>query len=95
MASITERSLKDGSTVSLAQIYVKKKGFPPYRGSRGFNLWPAATALAKKGKQEIQSAPDTATSRERAVTKGDAIDTYVNQFMRQIGRTKAQVLQTS
>lgn len=94
MASITERTLKDGSTVYLAQIYVKKKGFPPYRESRSFDRRPAAAAWAKKRTQEIQSAPDPTTFRKRAVTLSDAIDTYVNQTMRQIGRTKAQVLRT-
>ena len=94
MATIVERKRKDGSSAFVAQIVIKRKGSPTYREARSFDRRTAAIAWAKKRTNEVRNAPDPMALKKRAVTLSDAIGTYVNQSIRQIGRTKAQVLRT-
>ncbi len=95
MATIRERTRKDGSKSYLVQIVRRN---PAYQESRTFDKRKTAQAWAKNREAEIDSeiaaghAPQKRSAKR--VTLGDAIDKYVKESMREIGKTKAQVLKT-
>lgn len=95
MATIVERKKKDGSASYLAQIIRRGHGL---KESRTFPSRKAADAWAKAREKEI--AADLAdgrspvTQKAKAVTLGDAIDKYLLESKKEIGKTKEQCLQT-
>lgn len=95
MATFRERTLKSGKTSVTAQIVRRN---PPYQEARTFDKRKAAENWAKKREKEIDD--DIAAGRKvqkrgaKEVTLGDAIDRYITESMREIGKTKAQVLRT-
>lgn len=95
MATFRERTLKSGKTSVLAQITRRGHMQPE---SRTFDNRKKAEAWAKKREKEIDT--DIAAGRKvqrrgvKKVTLGDAIDRYITESMREIGKTKAQVLRT-
>lgn len=95
MATIRERTLKDGSKSYLAQI--TRRGQMKTE-TKTFKSRKTAQAWAKKREKEIDA--DIAAGRTpqkrgaKRVTLGDAIDKYISESMREIGKTKAQVLRT-
>jgi integrase len=95
MATFRERTLKSGKTSITAQIVRRN---PTYQESKTFDRMKTAKVWAKKRETEIDA--DIAAGRtpkkrgEARVTLGDAIGRYVEDSMRQIGGTKAQVLKT-
>ncbi|MDD9923508.1 MAG: site-specific integrase [Boseongicola sp.] len=95
MATFRERTLKSGKTSVTAQIVRRN---PAYQESKTFDKRKTAEAWAKKRESEIDAeiaAGRTPKKRsEMRVTLGDAIDKYVDESMREIGGTKAQVLRT-
>ncbi len=99
MGSIIKRKRKDGSVAWLAQIAIRRRGKTVLRENRTFELRSTAVAwiekrekdLAKPGALEKLAVADT---RRRDVTLGDAIDRYVEDSAKEIGRTKAQVLKS-
>ena len=95
IATIRERTRKDGSKSYLAQIILRT---PAYQESRSFDKRKTAQAWAKKREAEIDAdiAAGNAPQKrgEKRVTLGDAIDRYIAESMREIGKTKAQVLRT-
>ncbi len=80
----------------LAHIAIRRRGKTVLRENRTFELRSTAAAwieklekdLAKPGALENLPVADT---RRRDVTLGDAIDKYVEDSAKEIGRTKAQV----
>ncbi|MFG1370748.1 tyrosine-type recombinase/integrase [Xanthobacter oligotrophicus] len=94
MGTIIPRQRKDGSTAYQAQIVVKRSGEIVHREQMTFDRRNAAVvwleqrekALAVPGALEAARAPDP--------TLGEVIDRYVRESRREIGRTKAQVLNT-
>lgn len=93
MASIIERKRSDGSTAYLAQIVIKKKGKIVFRDSGTSDTYIAAEKWVAKRMKEVRAAgDDLAKLKANAVTLGDAIDRYVLESLKVIGRTKAQVL---
>lgn len=95
MATIVGRTRKDGSTVYLAQIVRRGHGF---QESRSFDKEKTAKAWAKKREAEIDAmiaeGLKPKTTKTQRKTLGDAIDKYVDESMKAIGKTKAQVLRT-
>lgn len=95
MASIIERTRKDGSKSYLAQIIRRASN---YQESRTFDKRKTAEAWAKNREKEIdiEIAAGRAPKKrsEKRVTLADAIDKYINESMTEIGKTKAQVLRT-
>lgn len=95
MATIVERTRKDGSIAYVAQITRRAHTL---QKSKTFPTRKAATAWAKKAEKEIDDAiaagndPSPATAKK--ITLGDAIDKYIHESMKEIGKTKAQVLRT-
>ena len=92
MGTIILRKRKDGSTGYHAQTLIKRCGKIVHRESRTFDRKQAASAwlekrekeLAKPGALEHEKAPDPILA--------EVIDRYTNESIKQIGRTKAQVL---
>lgn len=95
MATIVERKRKDGTSTFLAQIIRRAHGL---KESKTFPSRKAAEAWAKKREKEIASdlseGRSPLTQKAQAVTLGDAIDKYVKESLKEIGKTKAQCLQT-
>jgi len=95
MPTIRERTLKNGDKKFLAQIIRRN---PSYQESRTFDSKKKAAAWAKKREAEIDA--DIAAGHpvkkrsEQRVTLGDAIKRYISETKREIGGTKAQVLNT-
>ncbi|MEY8834784.1 tyrosine recombinase XerC [Phaeobacter italicus] len=94
MGSVTERKRLDGSVGYLAQIDLKRNG-KRFRDNRTFEKRLAAEAWIKKREKEVKAFEgDFLTLKQRNKTLADAIDRYVLESQREIGRTKAQVLRT-
>jgi len=95
MATFRERILKSGKTSVTAQIVRRN---PPYQEARTFDRRKTAETWAKRREGEIDAeiasgrAPKKLSAQR--VTLGDAIDKYIAESMREIGKTKAQVLRT-
>ncbi|MCP3972385.1 MAG: site-specific integrase [Rhodobacteraceae bacterium] len=95
MAQIIERKRKDGSTAYVAQINIRQNGKWAHRESRTFDKRSSASAWYKKRMKEIRALGDDLTpikSKDR--TLNAAIDRYITESVKEIGRTKAQVLRT-
>src|ERR1700716_2603541 len=94
MGTIIPRERKDGSTGYHAQVTIKRSGKIVHRETRTFDRKQAASAwlekreseLAKPGAVERQNIPDPKLAA--------VIDRYIEESIKEIGRTKAQVLAT-
>src|SRR5947199_9120171 len=94
MGAVVQRKRSDGSTGYQAQLPIKRAGKIVHRENRTFDRRQAASAwmekreteLAKPGALERQNMPDPKLSA--------AIDRYIEESIKEIGRTKAQVLAT-
>lgn len=97
MASIRERTLKDGSIRVEAQITRTVQG-QRYTEAKHFDKRRTAETWAKNREREIDAdiaaGRQIGKRREKRVTLGHAIDRYVADSMHEIGGTKAQVLRT-
>lgn len=78
----------------LAQIIIKRKGKPTYRESETFNRRSEAVAYLKVREPELKTDEGIERAKARGITVGGAIDAYVRESLKDIGRTKAQVLET-
>lgn len=95
MATIRERTRKDGSIAYMVQIIIARKGQKTFRESRTFDRRSTATKWATKREKELSEAEGHPQQlRQNKKTLGDAIALYVAQSEKEIGRTKAQVLRT-
>lgn len=92
MGTISERRRKDGSKSYTAQIRIKRDGKLAHTEAQTFERRPAASAWLKK--RETELAEPGALERIKTVDKtlGDAIDQYLLESRKEIGRTKAQCL---
>ncbi|MBY0297457.1 MAG: tyrosine-type recombinase/integrase [Methylobacterium sp.] len=91
MGTIVERPRKDGSTGYHAQIVVKRDG-RVHRETKTFDRRPAAAAWIKKRERELEQPGAVLAPKVREPSLADAIDRYVGESRRALGRTKAQVL---
>ncbi|WP_200879713.1 hypothetical protein [Palleronia rufa] len=96
MGTIIKRKRKDSTVAWLAQIAVRRAGKTVWRENRTFELRSTAAAWIEKREKDLakpgalENLPIGET-RRREVTLGDAIDKYVEDSAKAIGRTKAQV----
>lgn len=97
MGTISKRPRKDGTVAYMAQIVLKRDGKVILRENRTFDRRPAAAAWVKAREVELADPGARAgiSARPRSATLGDAIDRYVSESRREIGKTKAQVLETT
>lgn len=93
MGTIIKRPRRDGTVAYLAQIVVKSEGRTVVRESRTFDRRKAASDWIKMREAELKSGAASVTGKRRNRTLADAIDIYIRDSVKQIGRTKAQVLQ--
>lgn len=96
MGTIVERPRRDGSVAYMAQIMIMRDRKIVHRESRTFDRRPAAAAWISKREAEL-AKPDAVLGVRpsgRNPTLATAIDRYIAESRRQIGRTKAQVLAT-
>jgi hypothetical protein len=94
VGSIITKKHKDGSLAFSAQILIKRKSKILDRETRTFDRRQAAGAWLTKREAEL-SKPDAelgVKAARRNPTLADAIDRYVSESLKEIGRTKAQVL---
>jgi integrase len=93
MGTILERKRRDGTTGYHAQISVQRDGVA-HRETKTFDRRPAAAAWIKKREKELTAPGAIERQRANDPTLGDAIDRYIRESAREIGRTKAQVLRS-
>jgi len=92
MGSIRERRRADGSIGYTAQIILKRKGQDTYREALTFDRRGAATAWLKVREAELKEPGGIERAKNKGVTLADVILRYTRESVRDIGRTKAQVL---
>lgn len=92
MGSIRERRRKDGSIGYTAQIILKRKGKPTHREAATFDKRQQAMTWLKVREGELRQPGGIDRARVQGKTLGDTIDLYVEESVREIGRTKASVL---
>jgi len=92
MGTISARKRSDGTTAYTAQIRLKRDGKPAYSEAKTFDRKAAAAAWLKKREREL--ADPGVIEQASGPTLADAIDRYVDESVREIGRTKAQVLRS-
>ena len=97
MGTIQKRTRKDGTPTYTATVRVKRDGKVILSLSETFQRRPMAERwIAKKeAEAEAPGGVDRLKSGKRTgKTVGDAIDKYVESSLKEIGRTKAQVLRS-
>lgn len=92
MGSISPRKRKDGSTGYTAQIVLKKDRKVVFSEGRTFDRRAAAALWLEKREAELRAPGGIERARERGVTLGKAIEKYVAESQREMGKTKVQVL---
>jgi integrase len=92
MGTIVARKRNDGSTGYTAQILRKKAGKILHREAKTFDRKQAAESWVKRRETELDQpgAIDRAKAPDKSLA--DAIDRYIAESRKAIGRTKAQVL---
>jgi integrase len=92
MGTIVARKRKDGSVGYTAQVLLKRKGVIVHREAQTFDRKQAAKAWISR--RETELAEPGAFDRRQDPKLADVIDRYIAESKREIGRTKAQVLDT-
>lgn len=91
MGTITARKRKDDSVAFMARVRVMRDGIT-YHETETFDRRPAATSWIKKREREL-AKPGVITAYKAAdPSLARAIDRYTEESLKEIGRTKAQVL---
>lgn len=96
MGSIISRPRADGSIAYLAKIAIMREGIVMLRESRTFDRKPAAKAWIDNREKELAKpgALDRAKADQNDPPLSVAIDRYIDESEKAIGKTKAQVLRT-
>jgi len=94
VGTIIARKRGDGTTGYSAQILIKRKGVIVHRETQTFDRRQPAAIWLEKREKELRQPGALERARIKAPTLGVAIDRYVTESLKQIGRTKAQVLRT-
>jgi integrase len=96
MGSIINRPRADGTIAYLAKIAIMREGVVVLRESRTFDRKPAAKAWIE-GREKTLAAPgalDRAKLDKNDPPLSAAIDRYIAESEKEMGKTKAQVLRT-
>lgn len=91
MGSIKARPRKGGDLAYLARVTVKQGGKIVHREAKTFELRREAVAWMKARETEL-AAPGAIERQGNGTTLAQAIDRYIAESRKQIGKTKAQVL---
>lgn len=94
MGSVIERPRADGTIAYLAKIAIMREGVVVLRESRTFDRKPAAKTWIENREKELAKpgALERATANDPPLSV--AIDRYIDESERDIGKTKAQVLRS-
>lgn len=91
MGTITKRKRSNGSTGYTAQIRINRDG-QTHSESKTFDSRQAATAWIAKREDELSKPGALEKAKQPSVKLEAAIDRYIKESVKAIGRTKAQVL---
>ena len=99
MGTIIKRRRKNGTVAWLAQISVMRQGKVLLRESQTFERRSTAAAWIENREETLArpgtlDALKTQPKSKKTPTLADAIDRYVRESNKQIGRTKTQVLKS-
>lgn len=95
MGTIVSRKRKDGSIGHTAQVLKKQGGKIVWREARTFDRKQAAAVWIKKRETELAEPGGVERAKApKGKTLADAIDKYIEESLKAIGRTKAQVLRS-
>jgi len=99
MGTIIKRRRKNGTIAWLAQISVMRQGKVLLRESQTFERRSTAAAWIENREENLArpgalDALKAQPKSKKTPTLGDAIDRYVSESNKQIGRTKTQVLKS-
>ncbi|MBB4383318.1 hypothetical protein GGD61_008017 [Bradyrhizobium sp. SBR1B] len=94
MGTIVARRRKDGTTGYTAQVLKKRGGKVVLREAQTFDRRAAADSWIKKRETELSVPGAIERAGSKRVTLAQAIDRYVDESIKKIGRTKAQVLKS-
>lgn len=94
MGTIKERPRKDGTIGYTAQIILKRKGKEPHREAETFNKRTEAANWIKNRERLLKAPGGVEIATAGRKTVGETIDLYVESSLKEIGRTKAQVLRS-
>jgi integrase len=94
MGTIIPRKRKDGSVGYMAQVRVKQKGKVVHHETKTFDRKQAANAWISRRETELREPGALKRLHADDPTLTAAIDRYIDESKRQIGRTKEQVLRT-
>ena len=93
MGSISIRKRKNGSSSYLARVRVMREG-TSYHETKTFDRRPAATAWIRKREKELAKPGALEELNVSDPPLSKAIERYTEETVKDIGRTKAQVLRT-
>jgi integrase len=94
MGTIIPRKRADGTTGYSAQIVIKVKGEIVHRETKTFDRRQAAAGWLENREEELKEPGAIEALKAVDPTLGEAIARYVAESRKEIGRTKAQVLET-
>lgn len=95
MATISKRRRSDGTIAYFAQIRAYRQGKVAHSESKTFDHITAAREWAKRRESEIaQTEGDLSTLKIRGKRLSVAIERYIDESNRAMGKTKAQVLRS-
>lgn len=92
MGTIVTRPRQNGTVAYMAKIILKRDGEIIHRESKTFDRERAAAAWIAKREAELEKPGAIERAKTSAHTLADAIDKYVQDSVKAIGRTKRQVL---
>ncbi|CAA2140398.1 site-specific integrase [Hyphomicrobium sp. ghe19] len=94
MGTILARARSNGTTAFMAKIIIKRASLVIHRESKTFERRAAAVAWIEKREAELDRPGEIERANAPKVTLADAIDKYTTDSLKEIGRTKAQVLRS-
>ena len=92
MGTIVARKRKNGSIGYNAQLVIKRGGATLHREARTFDRRQAASAWLERRESELAKPGGLERIKVEDPTLAAVIDQYVDESLKAIGRTKAQVL---
>jgi integrase len=93
MGTIIKRGRRDGSITYSAQISLMREGQIAHRESCTFNDRKMAAGWLEKREADLAKPGAIAAAKIGKETLGDAIDKYIATSRKEMGKTKAQVLE--
>lgn len=94
MGTILSRKRSNGTAAFMATIRISRDGKTAHRETQTFDRRAAAAAWIAKREEELNRPGGMDRARIGTVTLADAIERYIATSLKEIGRTKAQVLRT-